>query len=358
MAASALYSAPVFAPPLSHKTPKPIHALCIKPPSISLSRSRFCATVAAPRLSHRVFRVHGLVGDDSGTAPEPESPNSAAGASIDLNLPRRSLLVQFTCGSCGERTKRLVNRLAYERGAVFVQEVTGFHASSENLITKGMANAMDHEWKLGDGAGVVSDSAVESGGAGGLLRITVGAGAGDGVGAGFVGAGAGVAFTGTGAGGVMAGAGAIFGGGDGGDVATGGGTGGGDEGTDTGDAFGGCGGGVWGGGALGLEAGATFGAGGVTGATLGGGWDIVGGVLVAGGDAATVGGCVATGGVLEDGDVAAGVVGGNCTTGAAGAWALEGSWKQRHTNANAQNTAAIHKVETYGVDYLRKEGRK
>jgi len=43
------------------------------------------------------------------------------GATIDLNLPRRSLLVQFTCGVCGERTKRLVNRLAYERGAVFVQ---------------------------------------------------------------------------------------------------------------------------------------------------------------------------------------------------------------------------------------------
>ena len=43
------------------------------------------------------------------------------GTSIDLNLPRRSLLVQFTCNLCGERTKRLVNRLAYERGAVFVQ---------------------------------------------------------------------------------------------------------------------------------------------------------------------------------------------------------------------------------------------
>ena len=43
------------------------------------------------------------------------------GAGIDLNLPRRSLLVQFTCNLCGERTERLVNRLAYERGAVFVQ---------------------------------------------------------------------------------------------------------------------------------------------------------------------------------------------------------------------------------------------
>uniref|UniRef100_A0A7C9DAQ4 DNL-type domain-containing protein n=1 Tax=Opuntia streptacantha TaxID=393608 RepID=A0A7C9DAQ4_OPUST len=42
-------------------------------------------------------------------------------SSIDLQLPRRSLLVQFTCDACGERTKRLINRLAYERGTVFVQ---------------------------------------------------------------------------------------------------------------------------------------------------------------------------------------------------------------------------------------------
>ncbi|KAL9324945.1 hypothetical protein ACSQ67_005590 [Phaseolus vulgaris] len=122
MAASALYCGTVFVPPLSLKTPKHVHSLCFNP-SNTLFRSRFCATVAAPSLAHRVFRVHGLIGDDSGTAPEPESPNSEAGATIDLNLPRRSLLVQFTCGVCGERTKRLVNRLAYERGAVFVQMI-------------------------------------------------------------------------------------------------------------------------------------------------------------------------------------------------------------------------------------------
>lgn len=29
--------------------------------------------------------------------------------------------MQFTCDACGERTKRLINRLAYERGTVFVQ---------------------------------------------------------------------------------------------------------------------------------------------------------------------------------------------------------------------------------------------
>ncbi|CAO2826941.1 unnamed protein product [Amaranthus hypochondriacus] len=42
-------------------------------------------------------------------------------SSINIQLPRRRLLVQFTCGACGERTERLINRLAYERGTVFVQ---------------------------------------------------------------------------------------------------------------------------------------------------------------------------------------------------------------------------------------------
>lgn len=40
---------------------------------------------------------------------------------VDLKLPRRSLLVHFTCNACGERTQKLINRLAYERGTVFVQ---------------------------------------------------------------------------------------------------------------------------------------------------------------------------------------------------------------------------------------------
>ncbi|XP_057478912.1 uncharacterized protein LOC130766237 isoform X1 [Actinidia eriantha] len=42
-------------------------------------------------------------------------------AAVDLKLPRRSLLVHFTCNACGERTQKLINRLAYERGTVFVQ---------------------------------------------------------------------------------------------------------------------------------------------------------------------------------------------------------------------------------------------
>lgn len=52
------------------------------------------------------------------------------GAHIDIKLPRRSLLVQFTCDLCGERTKRLVNRLAYERGLIYVQVLSIFLFSS------------------------------------------------------------------------------------------------------------------------------------------------------------------------------------------------------------------------------------
>ncbi|XP_066374017.1 uncharacterized protein [Miscanthus floridulus] len=42
-------------------------------------------------------------------------------ATIDIKLPRRSLLVQFICNACGERTKRLINRVAYERGTIFLK---------------------------------------------------------------------------------------------------------------------------------------------------------------------------------------------------------------------------------------------
>jgi len=42
-------------------------------------RSKFYgATVAATKLPRRIFRGHGLVADDSGIAPEPESPYSEA----------------------------------------------------------------------------------------------------------------------------------------------------------------------------------------------------------------------------------------------------------------------------------------
>lgn len=54
------------------------------------------------------------------------SVSSMQGVNINLKRPRRSLLVQFTCNVCGERTKRLVNRLAYEQGLIYVQVLTIF----------------------------------------------------------------------------------------------------------------------------------------------------------------------------------------------------------------------------------------
>ncbi|KAL8161360.1 hypothetical protein V2J09_012849 [Rumex salicifolius] len=71
-------------------------------------------------------RVWCLYGGDSELNPEAKpsessESDSSSEFSIDLKLPRRRLLVQFTCNACGDRTKRLINRLAYERGTVFVQ---------------------------------------------------------------------------------------------------------------------------------------------------------------------------------------------------------------------------------------------
>ncbi|CAI0552675.1 unnamed protein product [Linum tenue] len=74
--------------------------------------------------------------EDSGTNSEAEPSNSSDGAAtLDIKLPRRSLLVQFTCNDCGERTQRLINRLAYERGLVFVQcaGCEQYHKLADNL---------------------------------------------------------------------------------------------------------------------------------------------------------------------------------------------------------------------------------
>lgn len=75
----------------------------------------------ATKRAYRLLAISGLVEDSSETQPESEPNVSGTGVNIDIKLPRRSLLVQFTCDVCGERTKRLVNRLAYERGLIYVQ---------------------------------------------------------------------------------------------------------------------------------------------------------------------------------------------------------------------------------------------
>lgn len=54
-------------------------------------------------------------------------------AAIDLKLPRRSLLVTFTCDACGARSQRLINKLAYERGLVYVQVIL-FRLDSVSIL--------------------------------------------------------------------------------------------------------------------------------------------------------------------------------------------------------------------------------
>ncbi|KAG2281228.1 hypothetical protein Bca52824_052448 [Brassica carinata] len=112
---------PVIAPiycPITNRKPisfyKP-HLLSYKQ---SLISSRTARVIEVPRKQrNRSCSVCWSLTD------EEESKGSSEGqiASVDIKLPRRSLLVEFSCNSCGERTKRLINRLAYERGLVFVQ---------------------------------------------------------------------------------------------------------------------------------------------------------------------------------------------------------------------------------------------
>ncbi|KAL5759253.1 hypothetical protein ACOSP7_017779 [Xanthoceras sorbifolium] len=103
----------------SAPTPKPFRSNSFKPISIPNETNPtrltiFTSKAPAPKPAYRVLAV-------SDSDPEPEFNHSNKVATFEIKLPRRSLLVQFTCNDCGERTQRLINRLAYERGLVYVQ---------------------------------------------------------------------------------------------------------------------------------------------------------------------------------------------------------------------------------------------
>ncbi|CAK7326482.1 unnamed protein product [Dovyalis caffra] len=354
---------------------KPINSLLCpnsyKPISSSNTNPRlriYQTKAVLHRRSHRLFVVSGLVDGNSETYPEAESSDlNEDGATIDIKLPRRSLLVQFTCNECGERSKRLINRLAYERGLVYVQAPNLSQEHIVSLVLELNATAcmssLSSFWivvcpvMMLYARAVSSDSVVTVGGAGGLGGFGAGAGAGagegtndgDGAGGGIAGAGtgagggvagagagvagagagtslagdgAGVSFAGAGAGGACAGAGDTCGGGkEGGGVAGGGGS------------AGGCIGAAVGGGTIGLVAGATLGDGGGI------------GVVAGGGVAALIGDCIGVVGVVEGGGVVvtgAGVVGKVVDGDAAGVWALViGNGKLRQTKIRTQSTEAI-----------------
>ncbi|KAF8108253.1 hypothetical protein N665_0112s0010 [Sinapis alba] len=111
-----IYSQTTNRKPISFYNP---HLLSYKHNPISSLHSSKAVRVieVARKQRNRSCSVFGSLTD------EEESMGSSEGqvASVDIKLPRRSLLVEFSCKSCGERTKRLINRLAYERGLVFVQ---------------------------------------------------------------------------------------------------------------------------------------------------------------------------------------------------------------------------------------------
>ncbi|XP_034912574.1 uncharacterized protein [Populus alba] len=134
-AAAAALSKCSFLPTITCMKPnpkrKPINPLLFpnsyQPISFSITNPRLGIShteAILPKRSRRLFVVSGLVDGNSETCPEVESNDlNEESATIDIKLPRRSLLVQFTCNECGERSQRLINRLAYERGLVFVQVV-------------------------------------------------------------------------------------------------------------------------------------------------------------------------------------------------------------------------------------------
>jgi len=92
-----------------------------RPPSrVSLiASSKLGATALGLRVSCRRRKL--VVSACSSSESSSDAAASRTEATVDIKLPRRSLLVQFTCNACGERTQRLINRVAYERGTVFLQ---------------------------------------------------------------------------------------------------------------------------------------------------------------------------------------------------------------------------------------------
>ncbi|PRW21116.1 Hsp70 escorting 2 [Chlorella sorokiniana] len=75
------------------------------------------ATSAAPALSS-ASGSSGSYDSAGGSDGEAEGDGTVR---IDLQLPRRSLLVKFTCNLCGGRSERLVNPVAWNKGMVIAQ---------------------------------------------------------------------------------------------------------------------------------------------------------------------------------------------------------------------------------------------
>eukprot|EP00897_Mesotaenium_endlicherianum_P006456 jgi/Mesen1/5839/ME000297S05023 len=93
-------------------------------------------------------------GDGEEEAQGGEEP---ASVQFDLELPRRTLQVQFTCNKCEARTTRLLNPHAFARGTVYVQcgNCQVFHQLVDNLglVTEYDFRVEEEELKPGGGGG-------------------------------------------------------------------------------------------------------------------------------------------------------------------------------------------------------------
>ncbi|KAL2904920.1 Polyphenol oxidase chloroplastic [Bienertia sinuspersici] len=93
---------------------------CFPPKFLSKQNPRLRVSHNATRSSKLGYWLQSCCSSNAGINSD-ITDDSSKKSSLNIQLPRRSLLVQFTCDACGEKTKRLINRLAYERGTVFIQ---------------------------------------------------------------------------------------------------------------------------------------------------------------------------------------------------------------------------------------------
>lgn len=102
--------------PAARADGSPVHALPTPPEAgeeLALP-SGSAAASSAPALSS----ASGSSGSYDSAGGSDGEADSEGTVRIDLQLPRRSLLVQFSCNLCGGRSERLVNPVAWNKGMV------------------------------------------------------------------------------------------------------------------------------------------------------------------------------------------------------------------------------------------------
>jgi hypothetical protein len=80
------------------------------------------STPATPTLSiDSITSSSSSIDSIDSTSDNVDGEKEETTASLDLQLPRRSMLVTFTCNKCDTRTERLVNPVAWNKGMVICQ---------------------------------------------------------------------------------------------------------------------------------------------------------------------------------------------------------------------------------------------